>query len=62
MKIQVKFTAGLYVNTINTIKFYPNPTNDILLIDNGNYLAMGGYYVKIISQTGAIVYNQPVTS
>ena len=62
LKIKVKFTLGLYANTINTIKFYPNPTNDILNIDNGNFQAMTGYSIKIVSLTGAVVYNQPITS
>ena len=62
LKIKVLFTVGLYANTINTIKFYPNPTKDILLIDNGNYQAMSGYSIKIVSLTGTVVYNQPITS
>ena len=62
LKIKVKFTLGLYANTTNTIKFYPNPTKDILFIDNGNYQAMNGYSIKIVSLTGAVVYNQLITS
>ncbi len=62
LKIKVKFTAGLYANTINTIKFYPNPTKDVLFIDNGNYQAMIGYSIKIVSLAGTVVYNQPITS
>jgi hypothetical protein len=58
----VKFTLGLYANTTNIIKFYPNPTNDILFVDNGNYQAMNGYSIKIVSLTGAVVYNQAITS
>ena len=62
LKIKVKFTLGLYANTTNTIMFYPNPTKDVLFIDNGNYQAMSGYSIKIVSLTGAVVYNQPITS
>ena len=62
LKIKVKFTLGLYANTTNTIKFYPNPTKDILFIDNGNYQAMNGYSIKIVSLTGTVVYNKPITS
>ncbi len=62
LKIKVVFTLGLYANTTNTIKFYPNPTKDILFIDNGNYQAMNGFSIKIVSLTGAVVYNQPITS
>ena len=62
LKIKVKFTLGLYANKTNTIKFYPNPTKDVLFIDNGNYQAMNGYFIKIVSLTGAVVYNQSITS
>ena len=62
LKIKVHFTAGLYANTTNMIKFYPNPTKDILFIDNGNYQAMNGYSIKIVSLIGSVVYKQPITS
>ena len=62
LKIKVNFTAGFYANTTNTIKFYPNPTKDILFVDNGNYQAMNGYKIKIVSISGTVVYNQPITS
>ena len=62
LKIKVIFTAGLYANTTNTIKFYPNPTKDVLFIDNGNYQTMSGYSIKIVSLAGTVVYNQPITS
>ena len=60
--ITVHFTTGINANTSNSIKFYPNPTNDILNIDNGNYQAMSGYSIKIVSLTGAVIYNQPITT
>jgi len=41
---------------------YPNPTKDVLFIDNGNYQAMSGYSIKIVSLAGTVVYNQPITS
>ncbi len=46
----------------NKIEFYPNPTNDILNIDSDNYQAMSGYSIKIVSLTGAVIYNQPITT
>ena len=58
----MKFTLGLYANTTNTIKFYPNPTKDVLFIDNGNYQAMSGYSIKIVSLAGTVIYNQTITS
>jgi|GEM_PF-2473278 len=62
LKIKVQFTTGLYANTINVVKFYPNPTNNVLIIDNGNYQAMTGHSIKIISLSGSVIYNQTVTS
>jgi hypothetical protein len=60
--VSVLNCAGLDESEISKIKFYPNPTKEILFIDNGNYKAMSGYSIKIVSLTGAVVYNQPITS
>jgi hypothetical protein len=50
-------------NNENTILIYPNPANDHITIDNGNYLAMAGYSIKITNNTGQQVFtsviNQP---
>ncbi|HYG15777.1 MAG TPA: LamG-like jellyroll fold domain-containing protein [Bacteroidia bacterium] len=42
---------------INTIKVYPNPSNDFITIDNGDFTGMNGYRVKITSSTGTEVFN-----
>jgi hypothetical protein len=45
--------AGLSApNNINTMKVYPNPSNDIVNIDNGDYALMNGYSIKIINVLG----------
>ena len=56
------FALGIKTISENKFSIYPNPTNDILFIDNGNYQAMSGYSIKIVSLTGTVVYNQPITS
>lgn len=45
--------AGLSApNNINTMKVYPNPSNDVVNIDNGDYSLMNGYSIKIINVLG----------
>jgi len=39
-------------NNINTMKVYPNPSNDVVNIDNGDYALMNGYSIKIINSLG----------
>jgi hypothetical protein len=47
-------------NNTNTLKVYPNPAKDHLVINNGNLAAMAGYSVKITNALGQVVFNQPV--
>jgi hypothetical protein len=47
-------------NNANTLKVYPNPAKDHLIINNGNLAAMTGYSIKITNALGQIVFNQPV--
>ncbi len=44
----------------NTIKIYPNPTNDQITINYGNYSAMNGYTLKITNSLGQIMYTTPI--
>jgi hypothetical protein len=50
-------------NNQNTILVYPNPASDHITIDNGNYISMAGYSIKIENSTGQQVFqsiiNQP---
>lgn len=39
-------------NDFNTIKVYPNPANDHITIDNGNYLIMQNHSIKIENSLG----------
>ncbi len=47
-------------NNINTIKVYPNPTKDFIFINTGDYTKMNGYQLKIINQTGTVVFETRV--
>jgi len=47
----------------NTIKVYPNPTNDQITIDFGsNYTTMNGYTLKITNSLSQIVYTTPINT
>jgi len=44
-------------NDINTISVYPNPTNDHITIDNGNFALMPNYSIKIENSLGQQVFS-----
>ena len=60
--IDVTLTGITPPNNTNTIKVYPNPTNDQLHIDNGDYLSMSGYTLKIVNSVGQDVFNSLITT
>ena len=39
---------------------YPNPASDVVIIDNGDYLSMSGYTLKIINSLGQEVFNTAI--
>jgi hypothetical protein len=45
----------------NTIKIYPNPTNDHITIDNGNVANLTGYQIKITNSLGQQVFQSAIT-
>jgi hypothetical protein len=45
----------------NTIKIYPNPTNDHITIDNGNIANMTGYQIKITNSLSQQVFQSNIT-
>ncbi len=60
----INTTLGLPApNNQNIILVYPNPASDHINIDNGNYISMAGYSIKIENATGQQVFqsiiNQP---
>jgi hypothetical protein len=42
------------------IKVYPNPAQNQLTIDNGNYTDFAGYTVNVYNSVGAVVYTQAI--
>ncbi len=47
-------------NNLNTIKVFPNPTNNHITIDFGNFASMNGYILKITNSIGQIVFTTPI--
>jgi hypothetical protein len=47
-------------NNSNTIKVFPNPTNDHITIDFGNFASMNGFTLTITNSLGQIVYTTPI--
>lgn len=51
------------VNTLDKaqlVKVYPNPAQNILTINNGNYTDFAGYTVNIYNSIGSVVYTQAI--
>jgi len=57
----INTTLGLNQNQSNTIKIYPNPAKDQLIIDNGNYGSMAGYTLTIKTSGGQQVFSSALT-
>lgn len=56
--INVTFTGTDNIDYLNTIKVYPNPAKDYVVIDLGeNFTKISKYEVSIIDETGKTVYN-----
>jgi len=47
-------------NNENTILIYPNPASDHITIDNGNFVAMAGYSIKIENNAGQQVFQSAI--
>lgn len=58
--IDVVLTSIDSPDNVNTLKIYPNPAKDHIYINTGDYTKMNGYQLKIINQTGAIVFETNV--
>ena len=53
--------AGLTApNNLGTLKIWPNPANDHITIDNGNYVILSGYSVKIETVLGQEVFKSAI--
>jgi len=60
--IDVTLTGVAPPNNMNTVKVYPNPAKDQLYIDNGDYLSMSGYTLKIVNSVGQDVFSALITT
>jgi hypothetical protein len=47
-------------NNLNTIKVFPNPANDHITINYGNFASMSGYTLKITNNLGQVVFTSPI--
>jgi len=52
---------ALSVSPLNKIKIkvYPNPTNDLLIVDNANYFQMNNYTLRINNEAGQLRFISP---
>jgi hypothetical protein len=46
----------------NTLKIFPNPAHTQITIDNGNFLLMNGYFIKIYNGIGQTIFDQQINS
>jgi hypothetical protein len=58
--IDITLTGIPLPNNTNTMLVYPNPASDVVIIDNGDYLSMSGYTLKIINSLGQEVFNSTI--
>jgi Cdc6-like AAA superfamily ATPase len=47
---------------MNTLKVYPNPANDVVIINNGDYSTMTNYTIKIVNDLGQEIFNSIVNT
>jgi hypothetical protein len=59
--INTNLTGFNPVTYQNTIKIWPNPTNDHITIDNGNLANLTGHQIKISNALGQQVFQSAIT-
>jgi hypothetical protein len=59
--INMGITSFNPVTYNNTIKIFPNPTNDHITIDYGNFTTLNGYQLKIINSLSQQVFQTNIT-
>jgi hypothetical protein len=59
--INMGITGFNPVTYSNTIKIFPNPTNDHITIDYGNFASLSGYQLKIINSLSQNVFQTNIT-
>jgi hypothetical protein len=58
--INIAITGFNPITYKNTIKVFPNPTHDHIIIDNGNFASLSGYTVRIFNSLGQTVFSSLV--
>ena len=58
--IDVTLTGVSAPNNTNTLKVYPNPAKDFVIINTGNYASMSNYTLKIENTLGQTVYTTAI--
>jgi N-acetylneuraminic acid mutarotase len=58
--INTTVTGLTQPNNLNTIKVFPNPANDHITINYGNFASMSGYTLKITNNLGQVVFTSPI--
>ena len=58
--IDVNFAGIGQTPTITTIKVYPNPTSDVIMINTGDFSSLIGYSIKIVNTAGQTVYTSAI--
>jgi hypothetical protein len=58
--ININRTGYNPITYSNTIKVYPNPSNNQITIDNGDLSKMNGYSIKIINSLGQQLYQTAI--
>ena len=55
----IETTLNISPLTQNTISVFPNPTNDHITINTGNFALMPNYSIKIENSLGQVVFTNP---
>ena len=58
--INQTITGLVAPNNTNTIRIFPNPVNDHVTINYGNYALMSGYSLNITNALGQFVFTTPI--
>lgn len=58
--IKVTTSGVLTPSTLNTIKIFPNPAKDHVIINFGDYTKLPGYLMTIRNELGGVMYFAPI--